>query len=97
MRYFKILWRSKNRAGTWIAFEIRTLGKPLMFTFFRNGYAKQWFCYINIFPIYISKNNSKFEIGISLVKLFIGINFHLNFSIPTRKKRQRDFKIKFIP
>lgn len=99
MRYFKILWSSKEEAGTWISFEAKTLGHPFMFTFSRNGYAKQWFCNMNIFPIAISKNNSSFEIGISLIKFFIGFNFHLNFhrGFPLRKKRQRDISFSFIP
>lgn len=96
---FKILWNSETKPGTWISFEIKTLGCPLMFTFSRNGYAKQWFCNMNIFPIAISKDNSSLMIGISLIKLFIGFNFHLNFhsGFPLRKKRQKDINIRFTP
>lgn len=99
MRLFKIIWNSKKYAGTWIALELKTLGCPFMFTFYRNGYCKQWFCNVNIFPIAIHKDNSSFEIGISLIKIFIGINFHLNFhkGFPLIKKEQKDININFTP
>ena len=97
MRYFKQLWSSKERAGTWIAFEVKTVGCPLMFTFSRNGYARQWFAYIHLPLLSIAKNNSQFEIGLLLYKLFIGFNFHLNFPFPVRKTRQKSLDISITP
>lgn len=97
MRLFKILWKSEKKAGTWIAFEAHQLWHPLMFTFSRNGYAKQWFMNMNVFPIAIQKNNSEFKIGLSLIFFFIGINFHLNFSSKVRDIRKNDVSITFIP
>lgn len=68
MRIFKILWNSKTKAGTWISFEAKMLGKPFMFHFSRSGRYTQWFCFANVFPIAILKNNTEFQIGNTFAK-----------------------------
>ena len=97
MNIFKVFWKSNTKPGTWIAFEAHPLNQLLMFTYSRNGYAKQWFLFMNIFPLAILKDNSTFTIGLSLVKYFIGINFHLNFKIGELSKRRREIEISFVP
>ena len=87
MILFKHIWRGKQ-AGTWIAFNIRNIGKPFYFSFFFNGFAKQTFINLNLFPLFIQKNNSKLEIGLSLFKIYIGVNFHVGFFIKPTKKRK---------
>lgn len=97
MKYFKVLWNSEKKAGNWVAFEVKKVGCPIMFTFSRNGYAKQWFAYIHLPLISIAKNNGQFEIGLLLYKLFIGFNFHVHFPYPIRKVRQKSIEISMTP
>lgn len=96
-RLFQILWRSRKHSWKWIALELGLISHPFMLTFFRNGYAKQWFCNVNIFPIAIFKNNSTIKIGLSLFIIFIGFNFQWDFNSDIRKKRQRNISFEFVP
>jgi len=95
-RRFKILWSSKEKAGTWIAIEKGHGRKPLYIHFNRPGYSRQWFAYISIFPLYLSKNNSSLEIGINLILVSFSLIFHLNFHpkglyVPRRNPIRIDF------
>lgn len=99
MRLFKILWKHKEKPGTWIAFEFRTMHflNPLFLHFTRNGYAKQWFLFSHIPPFYMNKNNCNCEVGISLLFIQFGFNFQLNFDNGSvlREPRQNHIRIDF--
>lgn len=68
-----------------------------MFHVSRNYCAKQWFAYINVFPVSIAKNNSQFWVGLSSVFFAVGINFHLNFTIRKLKRNRHGFTISLYP